>query len=839
MSLAQSSLSCGGLLEEVDFYRIDATRLVQRERRSELGQFLTPSSAARFIATISEPKTGEVRFLDPGAGVGSLTAAWVEEILSRENRPSSISITTFEADPHFCEYLRQTIELCRKACRDAGVGFSAEMVFGDFVAGAVDLCKASLFGPPAEKFDTVVMNPPYKKITSDSETRRLLRSVGIETSNLYTAFLWLTLKLLNKSGELVAITPRSFCNGPYFRPFRSALLRETAITRIHVFESRRTAFRDDDVLQENVVFRAQKSLATQSSVTVSTSEGPTDVNLVTREVRPGELVSPDDRDRVIHVVPDELGSRFAERIRQFRSTLSDLGIGVSTGRVVDFRAKEFLVPNASGSMQDANCAPLIYPMHFDAGRIKWPRSGRKPNLLQVTEATRPLLVPPGTYVLVKRFSAKEERRRVSAAVCYPAGLPDIGIAFENKLNFFHDAGRGIPVELAKGLSVYLNSTLVDSYFRLFSGHTQVNARDLRTLPYPHRETLARMGAHVGGTLPPQEEIDLIVSRELNEMAGDKADPVAAQRKMDEALEVLNMLGLPRGQLNVRSALTLLALLDLTPEKAWPKSSSPLLGITPIMDFGKRHYGKAYAPNSRETFRRQTMHQFVEAGIALYNPDEPGRAVNSPKAVYQIAPLLLDVLRTRGTKRWKKSLGEWLDTVGTLKSRYSRAREMAKIPLKLPTGQQIVLSPGGQNILVEKIIHEFCPCFVPGGKPIYVGDTEEKYAFFDKDAIKALGVTFNSHGKMPDVVIHHVAKNWLILVEAVTSHGPIDGKRRDELKRLFAVSTAPLVYVTAFMDRSAMVRFLGEISWETEVWVAEAPTHMIHFNGERFLGPYES
>ena len=164
--------------------------------------------------------------------------------------------------------------------------------------------------------------------------------------------------------------------------------------------------------------------------------------------------------------------------------------------------------------------------------------------------------------------------------------------------------------------------------------------------------------------------------------------------------------------------------------------------------------------------------------------------------------------------------------------------MAKIPLKLPTGQQIQLSPGGQNVLVEQIIHEFCPRFTPGGALVYVGDTEEKYAHFDKAALDALGVTVDSHGKMPDVVIHYVDKNWLLLVEAVTSHGPVDGKRRDELKRLFANSKAPLVFVTTFMDRATMVRFLGDISWETEVWIADAPTHMIHFNGERFLGPYE-
>jgi hypothetical protein len=263
-----------------------------------------------------------------------------------------------------------------------------------------------------------------------------------------------------------------------------------------------------------------------------------------------------------------------------------------------------------------------------------------------------------------------------------------------------------------------------------------------------------------------------------------------------------------------------------------------MGITPIMEFAKEHYGTTYAPNTRETFRRQTMHQFVEAGIAIYNPDDPDRPVNSPKAVYQITPLLLDVLRAFETERWDDQLREWLAAVDTLKVRYARERAMAKIPLKLPTGQQIELSPGGQNVLVEQIIHEFCPRFTPGGVPIYVGDTEEKYAFFDKVALDALGVTIDSHGKMPDVVVYEATKNWLVLIEAVTSHGPVDGKRRDELKRLFTNSTAPFVFVTAFMDRAAMVRFLSDISWETEVWVADAPSHMIHFDGERFLGPYE-
>jgi hypothetical protein len=163
--------------------------------------------------------------------------------------------------------------------------------------------------------------------------------------------------------------------------------------------------------------------------------------------------------------------------------------------------------------------------------------------------------------------------------------------------------------------------------------------------------------------------------------------------------------------------------------------------------------------------------------------------------------------------------------------------MRRIPVQIMPGHTISLSPGGQNILIEKVIREFGERFTPGGKLVYIGDTSEKFAFFDKNLLKTLGVTIESHGKMPDVIIYHVDRNWLVLIEAVTSHGPVDPKRHDELKRLFKSSSAGLVFVTAFLTRRTMIAYLSDISWETEVWVAEAPSHLIHFNGQRFLGPY--
>jgi hypothetical protein len=307
--------------------------------------------------------------------------------------------------------------------------------------------------------------------------------------------------------------------------------------------------------------------------------------------------------------------------------------------------------------------------------------------------------------------------------------------------------------------------------------------------------------------------------------------------IDEAHQILISLGLPRAQHNERSALCLLALLNLVSSKTWAQAENPLVGITPIMDWSREHYDKDYAPNSRETFRRQTIHQFVDAGIALYNPDKPDRPVNSPKAVYQIAPDVLTLLRSFGTPEWHDNLTTYLSLSQTLAAKYAMEREQNRIPMLIAPGKEITLSPGDHSELIRAIVEDFGPRFAPGSMLVYAGDTGDKWGYFDAPLLAELGVDVDSHGKMPDVILHFVEKNWLLLVESVTSHGPVDGKRHAELTKLFAGSTAGLVYVTAFPNRSILGRYLGEIAWETEVWVADAPSHLIHFNGVRFLGPY--
>ena len=494
-------------MEEIELRRQDVSSHLDAGRRSELGQFFTPASVAGLMAGMAEAQTSSYRVLDAGAGIGSLSAALVHELRNRTVRPHDLRLTAFEVDPFLQPYLRKTLARCQATAASAGIECVVSVEAQDFIHAGVAMIRGGMFDPQRQVFDCAILNPPYHKIRSDSDARLLLRSVGIETSNLYTAFVALAVELLVPGGELIAITPRSFCNGPYFRPFRESLLREMRLRRLHIFESRGTAFSDDAVLQENVILHAVKCPTDepQRPVWITSSVGPGDDLLTTRQVLYDRVIRPGDPDSFIHIVPDELGQAVADSMLALTARLTDLGITVSTGRVVDFRARAFLRTDP-----EPGSVPLIYPTHLLQGGIAWPKQSRKPNAMLLEEATRYLLVPAGIYVLVKRFTSKEERRPVVAAVYDSATVAPGSVAFENHLNYYHEGGRGLSLDLARGLAAFLNSTMVDGYFRQFNGHTQVNATDLRSLPYPPRHALERLGQLVGAAVADQDLVDSVV-----------------------------------------------------------------------------------------------------------------------------------------------------------------------------------------------------------------------------------------------------------------------------------------------------------------------------------------
>jgi hypothetical protein len=323
------------------------------------------------------------------------------------------------------------------------------------------------------------------------------------------------------------------------------------------------------------------------------------------------------------------------------------------------------------------------------------------------------------------------------------------------------------------------------------------------------------------------------------MPGKTSRKITASRKLrlSEAMKVLSDLNFAPRQRNEVAGYVLLSLLDLSVATPWAAAGNALRGITPMITFIRETYGLSYAPNTRETIRDEAVKYFVEAGMVLKNPDDPKRPTNSGKTVYQIEPAALSLMRTFGTPQWGAQLTGYLLERDAIRREIERHRKLARIAVRLPSEEMITLSPGGQNPLIKSVVEEFGPRFVPGGTIAYIGDAETKFLHLDAVYLGSLGVTVAPAAKMPDVVIHDSRRNWLVLIEAVSTAGPVDGKRRKELKDLFKGCKAGLVFVTAFASRLIMQGFLPHISWETEVWIAENPDHLIHFNGQRFLGPY--
>lgn len=477
-------------LETADCVRREVAPGITQKQKAEFGQFMTPSSVARFMASLFPLSTQQTcRLLDAGAGVGALSCAFLDRWVKGDFGFESVEVTAYEIDEKLRGHLAQHLSGYRRV--------TPHIIAGDYI----ELATAE--GLQDRGYTHAILNPPYKKINSRSAHRLALRSVGIETVNLYSAFVALAVGEAAPGGQIVAIIPRSFCNGPYYRPFRDFILERAAIRHMHLFDSRNKAFRDDQVLQENIIIRLERG-GQQGSVTVTTSTDDSFSDLTTNEHPFDRIMFPDDPERFIHV-PTTTEKSAIELSPAVQYSLADIGVKVSTGPVVDFRLKAHL-----REMPEPGTVPLIYPGHLSMTGTVWPVPGlKKPNAIMRNDETEKWLYPNGFYCVVRRFSSKEEKRRVVASVVDPAAFGEHSVlGFENHMNLFHEDKHGLPEALARGLAIFLNTTAVDEYFRRFNGHTQVNATDLKLMKYPNRDTLIQLGewAIQQGALT-QEQID--------------------------------------------------------------------------------------------------------------------------------------------------------------------------------------------------------------------------------------------------------------------------------------------------------------------------------------------
>jgi adenine-specific DNA-methyltransferase len=811
----------------------------EEQHRRRLGQFFTPPIVARFMAGLGESVASECRVLEPGAGLGILVAAVAERVV-QDGDCREWHAVAYETDAALRPALTLALGYLRQWLNNWGVRFTFEVTSGDFIIANTPLLRPA---PLLEivhdqpRFQYAIANPPYFKIPKTDPRAAIMADVVHGQPNIYALFIAAATKLLQPGGRFVFITPRSFCSGPYFRQFRRWFFGAAMLARIHVFGSRTEAFARDEVLQENIIFEGRTDSTWPDTIGISRSVGTSDLSEVTvRCVPMADVLDLDSADMILRIPVGSADSTVRSFFGQWSNRLHTFGLAISTGPVVPFRTSA-LRREGGG----ATTVPLVWVQHVQRMAVTWPLLRfDKPQWINATPDTFRLLLPNRTYVFVRRFSAKEENSRITAAPYFEGTLRSDFLGVENHVNYIHRPGGRLSEVEALGLTAFLNSRWVEQYFRLSSGNTQVSAAELRDLPLPPLDSIRRIGERLrqGNGVSHIALLNRVVEEELGLPQDLRNGNGGHMSKIEEAKDLLNMAGLPPAQRNELAALTLLALANLSEDDPWRKAERRSIRIHDMILFVEQRYHKRYAENTRETFRRQVLHQFEQARIVDRNPDDPSLPTNSPRTHYALSKEFLSVVQHYGTRAGQRHAEKFRAEQGTLLEMYQRRRERHLIPLKDAQGREYRLSPGKHNQLQVAIVEQFAPRFAPGAKLLYMGDTANKTLIIDPDRLKQLGFPASKHSKLPDVVLHLPKKNWLFLIEVVTSHGPVSPKRHRELERLLTSTSSGRVYVSAFLDFKEFLRHARHIAWETEVWIAEAPDHLIHFNGDRFIGPQQ-
>lgn len=800
------------------------------------------------------------RILDPAIGSGVLACAVIERVVA-EGQPVEIWLDGYEIDRELSQTAREVMGAAVEYAASHGIIVHSHVHEEDFVLNSVPasqpylfLAESSFRPSPYALYNHIIANPPYFKLNSHDSRVKANQGQLKGHTNIYTLFIASAVKKMASSGQACFIVPRSFCSGVYFSAFRQELMQEALPVAVHLFDSRQDTFNADTILQENIIFsfRRRENYSTKGpseiSLTISTSRGSSGLsnNLPhQRKVLLGQFLKQRHGALFFRLPTGELDEQIIEMVDGWTGSLSQYGLEVSTGPVVAFRAQSWLTNVEAVSQNQA--APLLWMQNIKAQQVEWPLSnGNKSQGLVLEEETKSLLTPAANYVLLRRFSAKEEARRLIAAPFLAERFNYQWVGLENHLNYIYKKQGHLEMEVAVGLSTLLNSALIDRYFRLVNGNTQVNAAELRALPLPPLELIKQIGHEVTSEGKNQASVDIetivfSLLRQANYLPPDFPmirETRITMGKIQEAQEFLKALGLPLAQQNEISALTLLVLAQLSEETPWSEAKRQSLRVHDMLLEIKTRYGREYAENTRETIRRQVLHQFEQAGLVFRNPDDPTLATNSPRTHYALSDAGIRTLRNYGSAEWPEALQAFTHAQGTLVEIYQKSREQHKVPLRLADGAEYHLSPGKHNQLQAAIVEEFGPRFAPGATLLYLGDTENKALILDQVGFEQLNIPVSSHAKLPDVVFHDASRNWLFLIEAVTSHGPISPKRHFELEQMLQQCSAERVYISAFPDFVTFKSFLIEIAWETEVWLAEIPDHLIHFNGDRFLGPHK-
>lgn len=467
--------------------------ITSADTRKDMGHFGTPAVIAEFMTTMftNIPK-GNIRLLDPGAGIGILTAAVCDRIAQLDT-PTKVEVILYENESGLIPLLEQTMSVAKQVLSMHGHELQFTICENDFVLSNAPL-ESDLIdtNDSSETFDLVIMNPPYFKLRKDSEQAKAMSHIIHGQPNIYALFMAIGAQLLSKGGEIVAITPRSYCNGLYFRDFRQWFFDRITPFHIHIFESRKHAFQENGVLQEQIIFAGMRDKCTDD-VTITASKGRDIQNSERHDVPIHRVIDDSTNNKIIRISSNALDQRITDIIDSWPTRFKDIGLSISTGPVVTFRAREYLLDKEN----EIDSVPLLLSHNVKPFLTLWPsKNTKKDRYFKVCDGSMSLLLPVKNYLILKRFTTKEEKRRIVAGILLADDYPFADLALENHLNYVYKSNEELSKAEAYGLAALFNSALLDRYFRTINGNTQVNATEMRTLPLPQLEDIRIIGEKV-------------------------------------------------------------------------------------------------------------------------------------------------------------------------------------------------------------------------------------------------------------------------------------------------------------------------------------------------------
>lgn len=477
------------------------------EQRKKRGQFFTPTQVSLYMARLFNINNDKIYLLDPGAGTGALTAAFCERLLE-SSKTVNLTIDVFEIDSNLLPLLKKILTWIKRRMERAGHNVAYNIYKQDFILENNGYFNQDMFWSLDEHimYDFVIANPPYYKLGKSTPQSSAMLDLVSGQPNIYSFFMALSASMLKPGGEMVFITPRSFCSGLYYKRFRNWFLENMNIENIHLFESRNGVFNNGEVLQENIIIKAKKNLKPKNKLTISVSQNKEFTRLQKLRLPTSDVIFRHKKESFIRIPTSFIDVEVLHIVDNWPCTLRDYGLEVSTGPVVPFRAKEFLIPEV---IKSPKSVPLLWMHNIDEMRVVWPLSrNNKPEAIKLCSESMPILLPVRNYVLLKRFSSKEQRRRLYAAVFLENEFPYDLVGIENHVNYIHSSKRNLTAQEALGIAALLNSKIIDNYFRSLNGNTQVNATEIRELPLPEIEAVEEIGRVVYKFLDREKEINV-------------------------------------------------------------------------------------------------------------------------------------------------------------------------------------------------------------------------------------------------------------------------------------------------------------------------------------------